>query len=164
MLGINLINKAKPTILPKYQTNQAVGFDLHACLDDCIVIWPNKSAVIPTNLAFHLIDGYEAQIRSRSGLAFNHHICIPNAPGTIDSDYTGEVKVLLYNYGTKNFRVNHGDRIAQVVLSHVYRATDIKTINLERGNNGFGSTGYIHFDPLDDTKCSSMRINIQDEV
>jgi dUTP pyrophosphatase len=131
---------------PEYMSEGAAGFDISACLADDIEICmsPGKMAIVPTGLSFEIPPGFEAQVRPRSGLAFKSGITIVNAPGTIDSDYRGEVKVCLMNLGTDNFVIKNGDRVAQVVLSEVPRfkievAADLT--GTKRGSGGFGSTG-----------------------
>lgn len=130
--------------LPKYQSDHAVGFDLHAANDELITIQPGHSALIPTGLKLALPKGYEAQIRPRSGLALKKQISIVNTPGTVDPDYRGEVGVILINHGQKDFTVNFKDRIAQMIINKVTRAKFISVDKLDetaRGEGGFGSTG-----------------------
>ena len=130
--------------LPAYKTKHASGMDLRAALDNPVDLEPGKRILIPTGLKMALPDGYEAQIRPRSGLAFRNGITMLNTPGTIDSDYRGEIKVLAVNLGQEIFRINHGDRIAQMVIAPVTRAKVhlVDEINdTERGDGGFGSTG-----------------------
>ena len=130
--------------IPCYESSFAAGMDLRACLEEVITIAPMKSAKIPTGLYFEIPDGYEGQVRPRSGLAVRNGITVLNAPGTIDSDYRGEVEVIIINLGDKDFTVKNGDRIAQMVISPVIRAAISETDTLsktERGSGGFGSTG-----------------------
>ena len=130
--------------LPKYATNGSAGFDLKARTDEDITIKPNEIKLIKTGLAFELPEGYEGQVRSRSGLALKNGIFVLNSPGTIDSDYRGEIKCALINLGQEDFVVNHGDRIAQLVISPVCVAEiNVKDIldDTQRGTGGFGSTG-----------------------
>lgn len=130
--------------LPYYATKGASGADVRACIDDNIVILPHKSALIPTGLFFEIPEGYEIQVRPRSGLAFKHQITVLNTPGTIDSDYRGELKVLLINHGDTPFIVEKDMRIAQIVLAKVEKAEFIVREELSlshRGENGFGHTG-----------------------
>lgn len=134
---------------PSYATFGSSGMDLHACLDAPLVIEPGKRVLIPIGITLVLPEGFEAQIRPRSGLALKHGITVLNSPGTIDSDYRGEIKVILINHGEENFVVTHGDRIAQMVISKVVRTVleDGGGFGLqmtERGTGGFGSTGVIH--------------------
>ncbi len=130
----------------KYQTEGSSGADINACISSkTISIAPNKWAKIPAGIFLEIPYGYEGQIRARSGLAFNHGIMLLNSIGTIDSDYRGELNVLLYNAGTSSFLINHGDRIAQISFARTYRAfPTLESADLSltrRGANGFGSTG-----------------------
>jgi dUTP diphosphatase len=130
--------------LPAYATAGAAGMDLRACLAGAVEIAPGARALIPTGFRVAVPQGWEMQLRPRSGLALRHGISLPNAPGTIDSDYRGEVAVLLANLGAGPFRVVHGDRIAQAVLAPVARCAWAEVAALqptERGDGGFGSTG-----------------------
>jgi len=133
-------------ILPTYATLGAAGMDLYACVTEPITIKPNKLSLIPTGIALALPTGMEAQIRPRSGLAFNYGITVLNSPGTIDSDYRGEIKVLLINHGENEFVIDHGMRIAQMVIANyavggLNLCDDITQHKSERGKGGFGSTG-----------------------
>lgn len=130
--------------LPSYESDQAAGMDIRAALDKPLELEPGKRALIPTGLKMALPEGYEAQIRPRSGLAYRNGITMLNTPGTIDADYRGEVKVLAINHGDETFAISHGDRIAQMVISPVYRAATEETNELpatKRLEGGFGSTG-----------------------
>lgn len=130
--------------LPDYSSEQASGMDLRAALGEPIRLEPGSRALIPTGLQMALPIGYEAQIRPRSGLAWRNGITMLNTPGTIDSDYRGEVKVLAVNHGDETFIIRHGDRIAQMVIAPVLQAQIRETDQLpetERGEGGFGSTG-----------------------
>ena len=130
--------------LPKYKTDGSSGMDLMAFLDRPISIMPQKSELISTGLSVAIPDNTELQIRPRSGLAAKNNISVLNAPGTVDSDYRGELKVILYNHGNKEFLVNNEDRIAQMVLVPIIKATFEEVENLPetiRGEGGFGSTG-----------------------
>lgn len=132
--------------LPVYQTAGAAGADLRANFDDRgkVSLAPGARALIPTGLRLALPDGFEAQIRPRSGLALNHGISLPNTPGTIDSDYRGPLGVILINHGAEPFVVAHGDRIAQVAIAPVVQAQFVEAETLGdtgRGVGGFGSTG-----------------------
>ncbi len=132
--------------LPAYASPGAAGLDLRAAVTEPTVIAPGARARIPTGLRLALPEGTEGQVRPRSGLAFRHGITIPNAPGTIDSDYRGEVQVVLWNAGDEPFRVERGDRIAQLVVAPVIHARleEVSPGSLddtERGAAGFGSTG-----------------------
>ena len=130
--------------LPEYETSGAAGMDLRAFLEADINIAPLGRARIPTGLFIEIPDGYEAQVRPRSGLAYNNGVTVLNSPGTIDSDYRGEVGVILVNLSAEVFTVKNGDRIAQMVISPVTRAQVIEAELLSetrRGSGGFGSTG-----------------------
>jgi dUTP pyrophosphatase len=129
-------------VIPAYQTKEAAGFDLHSIED--AVINPGERKLIGTGLAFEIEFGYEVQIRPRSGLAFKHGITVLNSPGTIDSDYRGEIKVLLINHSNSPFEIKKGERIAQAVVAPVIQAEIIEVEELsstDRGEGGFGSTG-----------------------
>lgn len=130
-------------ILPAYQSSQAAGADLHACLESDVVIGPGQVELISTGISIGLPKGFEAQIRSRSGLAAKHSLAVLNSPGTIDSDYRGEIKIILINHGSQDFTVTHGDRVAQLVIARHETVDFSLTDNLEtteRGSGGFGST------------------------
>jgi dUTP pyrophosphatase len=131
-------------LLPAYQTGGAAGMDLCAAIRRKMVIRPGKTVLVPTGFSIELPAGYEAQIRPRSGLASNHSIGILNSPGTIDSDYRGEIKVILTNFGKKSFVVHRGDRIAQMVVAKYARVTlkEVKQLkSSRRGRGGFGHSG-----------------------
>lgn len=130
--------------LPLYKTSGAAGADICALLKEPLVIESGKSAMVPTGLFFEIPQGYEVQIRPRSGLAAKNGVTVLNTPGTIDSDYRGEINVILINLGDKPFTVNNGDRIAQMLLAPVIQADFSIVTSLEeteRGAGGFGSTG-----------------------
>ena len=130
--------------LPSYESKSAAGMDIRAALGESITLKPGERTLIPTGLQMALPHGYEAQIRPRSGLAIKHGITMLNSPGTIDADYRGEVKVIAINHGQEDFVVNHGDRIAQMVIAPVVQLNVQEVENLdetERGEGGFGSTG-----------------------
>jgi dUTP pyrophosphatase len=130
--------------VPAYQSAGAAGLDLHAALDAPMTLEPGAIAIVPTGLALAIPAGFEGQVRPRSGLASKHGITVPNAPGTIDSDYRGELKVALINLGRAPFVVEHGMRVAQLVIAPVARATLVEQEDLgdtARGAGGFGSTG-----------------------
>ncbi|MBO8458626.1 MAG: dUTP diphosphatase [Spirochaetes bacterium] len=136
-------DNCKP-VPPSYSTFGAAGADIRACITAPVVIKPGERALIPTGLLFEIPEGYEIQVRPRSGLALKHGITCLNSPGTIDSDYRGEIGVILINTGKEDFTVENNDRIAQIVLSPVIRADFVTTGILsetERGSGGFGSTG-----------------------
>ena len=140
-----LIKKlSKEVNLPKYETNGSSGLDLAAFIDKNIEIRPGKSEIIPTGLAVAIPKNFEIQIRPRSGLAAKNQISVLNTPGTIDSDYRGEIKVILINHSDKNFTVVKGLRIAQMVLCPVVKAKlkEVESLDYtKRGSGGFGSTG-----------------------
>ena len=130
--------------VPSYETSGAAGADVRAFLNEPVVIPVGKRAVIPTGLFFAIPEGFEIQVRPRSGLAAKNGVTVLNTPGTIDSDYRGEVKVILINLGDADFTVNNGDRIAQLIVAPVTQGIFVKTDKLdetERGAGGFGSTG-----------------------
>ena len=130
--------------LPSYQSEGAAGADLRAKLDTDLVIPPGRHALVPTGIRLEIPAGLEAQVRPRSGLAARHGVTVLNSPGTIDSDYRGEVRVILINHGTEEFRVRPGERIAQVVFSAVTRVRfqlADRVGESGRGDGGFGSTG-----------------------
>ncbi len=132
--------------LPTYETKDAAGADLRASLDskDQLVIKPGQRVLIPTGLAFEIEPGYEVQVRPRSGLSLKSNLLVVNSPGTIDADYRGEVKIIMGNFGTEDTIINHGDRVAQMVLAPIHQAQFSVVDSLsdtERGTGGFGSTG-----------------------
>lgn len=130
--------------LPKKATPGAAGFDVRAANPEPIVLGPGERAAIPTGIALAIPPGLEVQVRPRSGLALNHGIIIPNSPGTIDSDYRGELKVIVMNLGTEPYTIMAGKRIAQLVVGRVIEAEFKESADLpetERGEGGFGSTG-----------------------
>lgn len=130
--------------LPQYATPGSSGMDIRAAVSEEIVIEPGKIMLVPTNISVEIPTGYEIQVRPRSGLAAKHGIGVLNSPGTIDSDYRGEVKIILFNFGEKPFSIIRGDRIAQLVIAEVITANLINTSQLnssERGDGGFGHTG-----------------------
>ena len=130
--------------LPSYATSGAAGLDLAAAIGQPICLKPNMRQAIPTGFAMALPDGYEAQIRPRSGLALEYGITVANAPGTIDSDYRGEIAVILVNNGTDDFTITHGMRIAQMVIAAVTIMAPVEADKLDdtaRATGGFGSTG-----------------------
>lgn len=143
MINVQIKNHSKHP-LPKYQTALSAGMDLHANLEQSISLKNGERMLIPTGLFIELPEGYEAQVRPRSGLALKHGITVLNSPGTIDADYRGEIKVLLINHGTETFEINDGERIAQLVVAQhatvVWQETSTLT-NTERGEGGYGSSG-----------------------
>ena len=135
---------AEGAVIPEYKTAGAAGADVCAHIETDVVIERGKFAMIPTGLFFEIPDGYEIQVRPRSGLAAKNGVTVLNTPGTIDSDYRGELKIILINLGNADFTVHNGDRIAQIIVSPVIQAFFEPTANLsqtERGAKGFGSTG-----------------------
>lgn len=146
-LAIRRLKHSQGLKLPAYETAGSAGMDLRAALEneEEVVLKPGQRALIPTGLIFELPEGYEAQIRPRSGLAFKYGITCLNTPGTIDSDYRGEIKVLLINLGQEPFHITHGMRIAQTVISPAPQIAIVETTNVSdtiRGTKGFGSTGH----------------------
>ena len=146
----------KRAIIPQYQSTGAAGFDLHAIVDDSyehslkiddkdyLMIAPRTQCIVKTGLAFEVPPGYELQIRPRSGLAFKQQITITNTPGTLDSDYRGELRIALYNLGENEYRLFHGDRIAQAIINKIELVEIEEVLELsstERDKGGFGSTG-----------------------
>ena len=142
-VNIQVLNKSVK--IPEYQSRDASGFDLTAYVKDNFIIKPKEYQIIPTGLIMEIPKGYEGQIRPRSGLAAKNGVTVLNSPGTIDSDYRGEIKIILINLGNKEFLILPGMRIAQMVISPSTQVelnilTEIK-LNTDRGNKGFGSTG-----------------------
>ena len=130
--------------MPSYATAGAAGMDLIAAIQDTVTVGPGERTLIPTGLTIALPEGYELQIRPRSGLALRHGITLPNTPGTIDEDYRGEISVIILNTGTEPFLIERGARIAQAVLAPVSRAAWLEVDRLDvtaRDAGGFGSTG-----------------------
>ena len=142
-MKINIINQSKHP-LPAYETIASAGMDLRANLSEGLLLKSGEQLLVPTGLFIALPEGYEAQIRPRSGLAFKHGITVLNSPGTIDADYRGEVKVLLINHGVEDFEIKDGERIAQMVIA-AHARIEWNSVNeleeTERGAGGFGSTG-----------------------
>lgn len=140
-----LIKRLSPSVqLPSYKTNGASGMDLMAFIEQPIELEPGKSCLVPTGLSVAFPEKYEIQIRPRSGLAAKNNITVLNTPGTIDSDYRGELKIILFNHGNENFLINNSDRIAQMILTPVIKMELQETDELPktvRGEGGFGSTG-----------------------
>ena len=136
--------EGKDLPLPHYPTEHSAGMDLYACTHDITTIEPGEIKLIATGIKIAIPDGYEAQIRPRSGLALRHGISMVNTPGTIDADYRGEVKVIMINHGPKEFTFDHGERICQMVFNKVAQGVFVETTKLEdsvRGAGGFGHTG-----------------------
>ncbi len=143
MLEVKIINRGHQP-LPSYATEQSAGMDLRANIDEPIVLKPLQRTIVKTGLFMALPPGYEAQVRPRSGLALKHGITVLNSPGTIDADYRGEIGVLLINLGDKDFVINDGERIAQMVIAKHETVTFSLTDSLdetERGAGGYGHTG-----------------------
>jgi dUTP pyrophosphatase len=144
-MNIRIINKSKNS-LPAYETLHAAGMDLRADLLETLLLKPMERKLVPTGLHIELPEGFEAQIRPRSGLAFKHGIGIVNSPGTIDADYRGEVKVLLINFSDQVFEINTGDRIAQMVIARHEKINwdQVEVLNETlRGVGGYGHTGVV---------------------
>ena len=144
MIKVKIVRLNQNAVLPAYATAHAAGMDVSACLDSPVTVAPFSTALVPAGFAMELPEGYEAQLRPRSGLALRNMISLPNTPATIDADYRGEVKVILINYGKEPFRVSHGDRIAQMVVAQVDRVEFEEVGELSdtlRGDGGFGHTG-----------------------
>ncbi len=142
-MKVKIVNKSQNS-LPLYSTKQSAGMDLRADLAEPLVLRPLERMLIPTGLYIQLPDGYEAQVRPRSGLAINQGVTVLNSPGTIDADYRGEIKIILINLSQEDFIINNGERIAQMVISS-YRQVEWERVEIldesERGEGGFGHTG-----------------------
>ncbi len=140
-----LVKKLNPKVeLPKYKTDGSSGLDLMAFIESPITILPNTSVLIPTGISVAISNDFEIQIRPRSGLAAKSNITVLNTPGTIDSDYRGEIKIILFNHGKENFVVNNKDRVAQMILAPIVKIEfeEVDELpNTIRGSGGFGSTG-----------------------
>lgn len=142
-MKLPVINKSKHP-LPKYETTQAAGLDLRANIEEDIILKPLERKIVPTGIFMALSEGYEAQVRPRSGLAAKKGITVLNAPGTIDADYRGEVGVILINLSNENFIIQDGERIAQLVVAPFVQVVwdEVESLDeSERGSGGFGSTG-----------------------
>ena len=142
-MKVKIVNKSKHP-LPHYATVASAGFDVRANIDSPMTLKPMERALVPTGLFIELPEGYEAQVRPRSGLAFKHGITVLNSPGTIDADYRGELKVLLINLSNEEFAINDGERIAQVIVAKHEQVQWVEVEQLmetERGAGGFGHTG-----------------------
>lgn len=136
---------SEKAILPEYQTSQAAAMDIHACLDEPVVVQPMERFMVPTGLAFEIPEGYEMQIRARSGLSIKHGITMVNGVGTIDADYRGELSVLMINLGQEAFTIEPGMRVAQMLVTKFEKVAWQLTDSLsdtDRGHSGFGSTGF----------------------
>jgi len=148
MIEVNITRLKKGTglPLPHYESEGSSGMDIRADLEGPVFLNPGEIKLIPTGLALSIPNGYEAQVRPRSGLALKHGIGMVNSPGTIDSDYRGEIGIVMINWGTKPFTINNGDRIAQIVFTRVIRANIVVVEDLDktpRGEGGFGHTGVL---------------------
>lgn len=138
------ILKHGPEDIPKYATQGSAGMDIQAAIDKPIIVKPGKRILIPTGFKVEIPENFEIQVRPRSGLAIKHGISVLNSPGTIDSDYRGEIGVILINHGDTDFKINPFDRIAQIVVTQIIKVNIIKNDDLsktQRGSGGFGSTG-----------------------
>ena len=143
-IAIQRLPHATDLPLPRYETAHAAGLDLMACVSSDLVLAPGRRALVPTGFAIALPEGFEAQVRPRSGLALKQGITVLNAPGTIDADYRGEIGVILINHGEAAFTITRGLRVAQLVIAPVVCATLVEAAELSatgRGEGGFGSTG-----------------------
>ncbi len=142
-MKVRIVNKSQNSI-PLYSTKQSAGMDVRADLTEPLILKPFERKLIPTGLFIQLPDGYEAQIRPRSGLAINKGVTVLNSPGTIDADYRGEIKIILINLSQEDFIINPGERIAQMIIS-AYKQVEWDEVELldesERGEGGFGHTG-----------------------
>ena len=143
MVEIRVVNKGRQP-LPAYATKQSAGLDLRADIDEDVILQPLQRQLIPTGLRIALPEGYEAQVRPRSGLALKHGVTVLNTPGTIDADYRGEIGVVLVNLSQDPFTVHPGERVAQVVVAR-YEQADLVSVDVldetERGEGGYGHTG-----------------------
>ena len=145
-LNIRRLPHAEGLELPSYETAGAAGMDLRAALDDPLTLGPGERALVPTGLVFELPPGHEGQVRPRSGLSIKNGITVINAPGTIDEDYRGEVKVPIINLGADEFEITHGMRVAQLVIAPVTQVSVVEVSEVsdtDRGGGGFGSTGSL---------------------
>lgn len=143
--NVKIKTVAQPgAVIPVYKTKGAAGADVCALLSESVTLKKGERALIGTGLSFEIPEGYEIQVRPRSGLAFKNGVTVLNTPGTIDSDYRGELKIILINLGQEDFIINNGDRIAQIIVAPVTTGSFIEAASLEeteRGAGGFGSTG-----------------------
>lgn len=143
MIQIKVVNKGRQP-LPAYATKQSAGLDLRADIDEDVILQPLQRQLIPTGLHIALPEGYEAQVRPRSGLALKHGVTVLNTPGTIDADYRGEIGVVLVNLSQDSFTVHPGERVAQLVVAR-YEQADLVSVDVldetERGEGGYGHTG-----------------------
>lgn len=142
-MKVAIINKSNNG-LPSYETSASAGLDIRAFIEEKLTLSPGERKLIKTGLFLEIPEGYEAQVRPRSGLALKNGITVLNSPGTIDADYRGEIGVILINHSSENFEINSGDRIAQLIFAKVEQAVWFETESInetERGQGGFGSTG-----------------------
>lgn len=142
-MNVNILNKSKHT-MPQYSTEHSAGMDLRANIEEPIQLKPLERVLVPTGIFIELPEGFEAQIRPRSGLAFKHGLTVLNTPGTIDADYRGEIKVILVNLSNEDFTVQDGERICQMIIARYTKANLIEVSDLSdtvRGAGGFGHTG-----------------------
>lgn len=143
-IKISILQHAKDLPLPQYATKQSAGIDLSAAVTESIIARPGETALVPTGLRMEIPEGYEGQIRPRSGIALKHTATVLNSPSTIDSDYRGEIMVLLINLGKEDFVIRRGERIAQLVIAKCEAVSFVESEELSetsRGEGGFGSTG-----------------------
>ncbi|WP_077367543.1 dUTP diphosphatase [Anaerosalibacter sp. Marseille-P3206] len=143
-MKIKIVNKS-PFPNPEYKTEGSAGLDLYANIKETMILKPFERVLVPTGIYLSIPIGYEAQVRARSGLALKHGITLANGIGTIDSDYRGEIKVILINLGNEDFKINRGDRIAQLVFLKYETISLVEVESLDetsRGDGGFGHTGY----------------------
>ena len=141
-MDVKITSRSK--ICPAYETDGSAGMDLRAFLEEPILLYPGKRALVPTGISIELPKGFEAQVRARSGLAVKHGIGLVNGIGTIDSDYRGEIKIPMINWGEEPFEIQNGDRVAQLVVARYERVQWVLSDSLEctkRGSGGFGHTG-----------------------
>lgn len=144
-MEVNVKKLREDAVLPEYQTDQAAAMDIHACLDAPMTVEPMERFMVPTGLAFELPEGYEMQIRARSGLSIKHGITMVNGVGTIDADYRGELNVLMINLGNEPFVIEPGMRVAQMLITKFEKIAwkTVETLSeTERGHGGLGSTGF----------------------
>lgn len=143
-LKIKRLSHSEGIELPSYKTTDSAGMDIRAAVDEAVLLKPGERALIPSGLQFAIPKGYEIQVRPRSGLAIKHGITMLNSPGTIDADYRGEVKLIVINHGKHNFKIERGERLAQLIIAPVVQMSiqEVEEISeTQRGEGGFGSTG-----------------------
>ena len=143
-IKVRRLEKGKEIPLPGYESEGSSGMDIRACVEKSVSLKPGEIRLIPTGLAVSIPSGYDGQIRPRSGLALQHGIGMVNSPGTIDSDYRGEIGIIMINWGQKPITIHRGDRIAQMIISKVYQADIQEVVDLDstrRGEGGFGHSG-----------------------